>query len=186
MNMPFVLNSIPTRLLAGAMALVCCGSISLQAQTINASGQVSGSLSSPGVYHYTLTISEGLGTTTPIGSIWYAWVPGAFYLPSVPTSASGPSGWTASIVANSIQFSANSTANDIAPGTSQTFDYFATFSPAQLAATPNSGLSIAYAGAVDASSPSGGFTVQLVPEPSVAALSLAGLFLFRKRFRAAE
>jgi len=165
------------------MALALGGSLSLQAQTINASGQVSGVLSSPGVYHYTLTISEGLGTTTPIGSIWYAWVPGAFYLPSAPTSASGPAGWTANIFANSIQFSANSTASDIAPGTSRTFDYFASFSPAQLAAAPNSGVSFAYAGAVDASSPSELFTVQLVPEPSIAAFGLLGLFLIRRRLR---
>jgi hypothetical protein len=184
MNTPELFSSIQTRLLAGAMALAFCGSLSVQAQTINASGQVSGVLSSPGVYHYTLTISEGLGTTTPIGSIWYAWVPGAFYLPSVPTSASAPSGWTASIVANSIQFSANSPSSDIAPGTSKTFDYFAPFSPAQLAAAPNSGVSFAYAGAVDASSPSELFTVQLVPEPSIAALGLIGLFVIRKRLRA--
>ncbi len=183
MNTPSVFNSIPTRLLTGAMALALGGSLSLQGQTINASGQVSGLLSSPGVYRYTLTISEGTGTTTPIGSIWYSWVPGAFYLPSVPTSASGPSGWTANIVANSIQFSANTPSADIAPGTSRTFDYFASFSPAQLAAAPNSGVSFAYAGAVDASSPSELFTVQLVPEPSVAALGLIGLFLLRRRLR---
>jgi hypothetical protein len=184
MNMTSVFNFIPTRLLTGAMALALGGGLSLQAQTINANGQVSGVLSSPGVYHYSLTIGEGLGTTTPIASIWYAWVPGVFYLPSVPTSASGPSGWTATVVANSIQFSANSPSDDIAPGTSRTFDYFATFSPAQLAAAPNSGVSIAYAGAVDASSPSQLFTVQIVPEPSIAALGLIGLLLFRRRLRA--
>jgi hypothetical protein len=183
MNMPSVFNSIPTRLLTAAMALALGGSLTLQAQTINANGQVSGLLSSPGVYHYSLTIGEGLGTTTPIGSIWYAWVPGVFYLPSVPTSASAPAGWTATVFANSIQFSANSAADDIAPGTSKTFDYFATFSPTQLAAAPNSGVSVAYAGAVDASSPSEIFSVQTVPEPSIAALGLVGLFLDRKRFR---
>jgi len=184
MKMPSVFNSMLTLLFAGAMALALGGSLTLQAQTINASGQVSGVLSSPGVYHYSLTIGEGTGTTTPIASIWYAWVPGVFYLPSVPTSASGPSGWTANIVANSIQFSANSSSDDIAPGTSKTFDYFATFSPAQLAAAPNSGRSVAYAGAVDASSPSEIFTVQIAPEPSAAALGLVGLFLLRRRLRA--
>src|SRR6266436_7332208 len=41
MTMPSVFNSIPTRLLTSAMALAL-GGLSLQAQTINASGQVSG------------------------------------------------------------------------------------------------------------------------------------------------
>ena len=148
---------------------------SLQAQTIIASGQVSGVQASPGVFDYTLTISEGNGTTTPIGSLWYAWVPGSFFLPSTPTSASGPNGWTANIVGNSIQFSSGSTATDIAPGASDTFDFVASFSPDQLAAAPNSGLSVAYAGAVNASSPNETFSVQQVPEPSVSALLFSGV-----------
>jgi hypothetical protein len=148
---------------------------SLQAQSIIASGEVSGVQSSPGVYHYTLTISESSATTTPIESLWYGWVPGGFFLPSTPTSASGPTGWSASIVANSIQFSSGSLATDIAPGTSQTFDYFANFSPEQLAAAPNSGLTVAYAGAVDASTPNETFTVQGVPEPSTPAVFMLGI-----------
>jgi len=157
------------------LALALAGvAASLHAQGIIASGQVSGVAAGAGSYNYTLTVSEGSGTTTPIASFWYAWIPGQFFLPSDPTSAAGPTGWTASIVANSIQFQSTSAGTDIAPGSFMTFSYSATFSPAQLAAAANSGESVAYAGTVDASSPSEQFTVQAVPEPATPVLLLAG------------
>jgi hypothetical protein len=74
-------------------------------------------------------------------------------------------------VANSIQYSSGSAATDIAPGTSASFSFVASFSPAQLAAAPDSGLTVAYAGAVDASTPNETFTVtEGVPEPSTTSL----------------
>jgi hypothetical protein len=148
--------------------------VSLQAQGIIANGQISGVSVGAGTFDYTLTIGEGSATTTPIASIWYAWIPGGFFLPSDPASATAPAGWTATIVDNSIQFQSSSAAFDIAPGSSLTFSYVAGFSPAQLAAASNSGLSFAYAGAVDASSPNEEFTVQAVPEPSALNLLLSG------------
>src|ERR1039457_6431171 len=109
------------------------------------SGTIGGSGSGP--YVYGLTFSDAAGATSPIGSVWYAWVPGSFYLPGVPTIAAAPAGWTASIQGDSIQFVANSPANDILPGQSLPgFSYQAVFSPAQLAAAPNSGRSDAYSG----------------------------------------
>jgi hypothetical protein len=140
-----------------------------------ASGTVSGSGSGP--YTYSLTFSDATGSLSPVGSVWYAWVPGQFYLPGVPTSASAPSGWTESIQGNSIQFVASSPASYIAPGSSLSgFGYNAAFSPAQLAAAPNSGLSVAYAGGLE-TDPGYTFTVQIVaaPEPSTLTLLVAGL-----------
>ncbi len=145
-------------------------------------GTISGSGSGP--YTYNLIFSDGAGATSPIGSVWYSWVPGQFFLPGTPTSAGAPTGWTASIVNNSVQFVASSPTFDILAGQSLSgFDYQATFTPAQLAAAPNSGESVAYSGGLFSD---GGntFTVSAVPEPSSWVLlvsGVAGLCLLGRR-----
>lgn len=151
------------------------------------SGTIGGTGSGP--YNYSLSFTDAAGATDPIGSVWYAWVPGAFFLPDDPASATAPTGWTASIAANSIQFVASSSAFDIAPGqTLSGFGYQADFSPATLASTPNSGESVAYAGGLfsDAGET---FTVAATPEPATPALFAAGvvaLYLVRRwRIKAA-
>ena len=138
----------------------------LQAQGDLPSGTISGSGSVS--YDYSLIFSDAVGATSPIGSVWYAWVPGFFYLPGTPTSAFAPAGWTASVFSDSVQYVANSPANDITAGQSLSgFGYLASFSPSQLAAASNSGVSVAYSGGLfsDAGKT---FTVQIVaaPEPS--------------------
>jgi hypothetical protein len=138
-----------------------------------ASGTVSSTGSGP--YVYDLTFSDGVAATSPIGSVWYAWVPGFFYLPGVPTSASAPAGWTATVSANSVQYTANAPADYIQPGQSLSgFSYNATFTPAQLAAAPNSGVSVAYSAGLF-SDAGDTFTVQAVPEPSSMSFLGAGL-----------
>jgi hypothetical protein len=163
--------------------------LSVHAQGQIASGTVSGSGSGP--FTYDLTFSDLPNSLSPVGSIWYAWIPGNFYLPGDPTSASAPAGWTASIVLNSIQFTANAPADYITPGSSLSgFSYQAAFTPAELAAAPNSGLSVAYSGGIF-SDAGYTFTVETapVPEPSTLALFIcgaAGLFLVgRSRHRVA-
>jgi hypothetical protein len=159
--------------------------LSIHAQGQIASGTISGSGSGPS-YTYSLSFSDAPSSTSPIGSVWYAWVPGSFYLPGTPTSASAPSGWTATVAANSVQFVASSPANDIAAGSTLSgFGYQATFSPAQLAAAANSGVSVAYSGGLFSD---GGnlFTVQAVtvPEPSTLTLLVCGatgLYLVGRR-----
>ncbi len=139
------------------------------------SGTISGSGSGP--YTYNLSFSDDSSATSPIGSVWYAWVPFQFFLPGTPTSATAPAGWSASIVGNSIEFTANSTANVIpAGGTLSGFSYQAAYSPATLAATANSGESDAYAGIAIESDAGKIFTVavQPAPEPSVLALLASG------------
>jgi hypothetical protein len=142
-----------------------------------ASGTVSGSGSGP--YTYDLTFGASPSSLSPVGSVWYAWTPSGFYLPGDPIAgtAHAPSGWTANILANSIQFSANSPANDIPIGQMLPgFIYQANFTPTQLAAAPNSGLSVAYAGGIETDA-GFTFTVQIVavPEPSTLTLLVAGL-----------
>lgn len=161
---PFVpLANTVLRIFTGFLAVA--GMITLvHAQGELASGTLTGSGS--GLYIYSLTFSDAAGAASPVGSIWYAWIPGEFYLPGTPTSASAPAGWTASIVNNSIQYVADSAADDITAGQSLAgFGYQATFSPAQLAAATDSGVSVAYSAGLF-SDDGDTFTVQAVPEPS--------------------
>jgi hypothetical protein len=144
---------------------------------VHAQGEIGGgtfSSAGSGPYTYDLTFSDGSAATSPIGSVWYSWIPGNFYLPGTPTSASAPAGWTATIDNNSVKFIADSSANDITAGESLSgFSYQANFSPAQLAAASNSGLSVAYSGGLFSDS-GNTFTVQAVPEPSGFILLLLG------------
>ena len=157
---------------AAALALSLATAL-LTAPAALAQGQLpGGTISGAGVgpYTYSLTFSDAAGAGSPIGSVWYAWVPGEFYLPSTPTSASAPSGWTATVFGNSIQYVASSAANDIQPGSSLSgFGYTAAFSPAALASTAHSGTSVAYSGGLFSDGGST-FDVQPAPEPGSVAL----------------
>jgi hypothetical protein len=163
---------IPTKLFL--TLLIALGTASAAfAQSDIPSGTIIGSGSGP--FTYSLTFSDGAGAGSPIGSVWYAWTPGHFFLPGTPTSASAPTGWSATVSGNSVQYVASSSLYDIQAGqTLSGFGYQASFSPATLAATPNSGKSDAYTGALF--SDNGViFTVQAVPEPSSLALLGAGV-----------
>ena len=185
---PKGLTTAAERILLG-LALLGGAANSVHAQGQIASGTISGSGSGP--YTYSLTFKDAANSTSPIGSIWYAWIPGFFYLPGTPTSASAPAGWTATVAANSVQFTANSPANAITAGNSLSgFGYQAAFSPAQLAAALNSGVSVAYSGGLFSDA---GFTFTVqpasVPEPSTRTLLICGAIglclVGRRRLRAA-
>ena len=121
---------------------------------------------------YSLVFGDAAGASSPIGSVWYAWIPGFFYLPGTPTSAFAPLGWTATVSGASVQYVANSPADDITAGHSLSgFGYQATFSPAQLAAAANSGVSVAYSGGLF-SDVGQTFTVQPAPTPEPASGTL--------------
>jgi hypothetical protein len=159
------------RILPG-LVLAVGAATSVLAQGEIPSGTISSSGSGP--YTFDLTFGNAASATSPIGSIWYAWIPGQFYLPGTPTSASAPAGWTAAISGNSVQYIANSVANYLTAGSSLSgFSYQANFSPAQLAAAPNSGVSVAYSGGLFADT-GNTFTVQAVPEPSETMLLISG------------
>ena len=181
MNFIFLTNATTRILLGLVLALGTATYVHAQGQI--ASGTIGSSGSGP--YAYNLTFSDAAGATSPIGSIWYSWIPGEFFLPGTPTSASAPAGWAATIFANSVQYVANSSANDITAGQSLSgFGFQATFSPAQVAAAANSGESVAYSGGLfsDAGD-TFTVTVQPVPEPSGQLLLLSGvatLWLIRR------
>jgi hypothetical protein len=176
------LMTTPTARLALAFVLAAGTANYVHAQGQLPSGTIGSSGSGP--FTYDLTFSDAAGATSPIGSVWYSWVPGLFFLPGTPTSATAPAGWTATIFNNSVQFVASSAAADILPGqTLSGFGYQATFSPAQLAAAANSGESDAYSVGLF-SDPGVIFTVQPVPEPAGPMLLTAGatlLWFFRRR-----
>ena len=181
-------------LLSGGLALALAGaSLKVQAQSIIASGDLTGTAAGPD-YDYSLTVSDSGAATSPIGSFWFGWVPGEFFLATDPTSASAPTGWSATVVNNSIQFLASSSTYDIAPGGSLSgFGFTSADTPATMAGdavaagyptTPVT-TTVAY-GAGFFSSPSDTFVVTVVPEPSSLALLLAGplyWFAIRRRIR---
>ena len=160
---------------AGLMASAFAG----QAQGINPSGTLSGVAGAGNTFNYTLTLSNGVAATTAIEGFWYAWIPGHFFLPTVPTSPSGgSSGWTATVSSGSIQFQGNA-GNAIAPGGKATFTFVSTDTPATLAGTSGGfpiGDSVAYPGTINgsSSSPNALFAVQSVPEPSLYSLLACG------------
>jgi hypothetical protein len=96
-----------------------------------------GTTQSP-VYHYDITVTD-TGSTN-VGSFWFGWIPGDNFLPTTPSAASSPAGWSnANILAAnafdgaSIQWVASS--SPITPGHSLSgFDFTTTDSPTALAA----------------------------------------------------
>src|ERR1039457_955144 len=156
------------RILLG-LILVAGIATSVLAQGEIASGTISGFGSGP--YTYALSFSDSPSATSPIGMVWYGWTTSGFFLPGNPTSASAPSGWTAALSGNSVQYTAISSASYIPiGGTLSGFGYHAAYSLA-----PNSGLSEAYAAGLF-SDAGNIFTVQVapVPEPSTLTLLVCG------------
>jgi len=146
----------------------------LPAQTLSASGQLSGTASN-GAFSYTLTLSNSNASTTNIETFWFSWVPGADFMPANPTDIKTPAGWTDQITHGgsgdgyAIQF-VTSTA-PLAPGGSLTFTFTSTSSPATMAghssyySTTLIGTSFVYSGPPETGA-SDEFVVETVPESS--------------------
>jgi hypothetical protein len=150
-----------------------------QAQGIVASGTLSAVPGAGNTFDYTLILSNAVSATTSIEGFWYAWIPGHFFLPTTPSSASGgASGWSATVDGGSVQYQGNA-GNAIAPGGSAAFTFISTDTPTTLAGTSGGfpiGDSVAYPGTINfsGSSPNEIFAVQSVPEPADFRLLAAG------------
>ena len=167
--MKMTLKLISPKLFLCLLVALGAGSVAF-AQGESATGTVSGVLNGS-LYDYTITLNNTSGSV-PIGSFWYSWtptIPPFFYLPSNPSSPAAPTGWTAGVVANSIQFSSSGT--PLAPGQSIQFTYAAPFSPAQLIG--NAGYSYVYSGGIELD-PGSFVNIQTVPEPASLGLLTAG------------
>jgi hypothetical protein len=107
----------------------------------SATATIVGTPNGLGAYTYTVTLND-TGTTT-IGTFWFAWIPGQEYMNQDPSSIGSPTGWSAQVTTRSyaggtgyaIEWTANSSASYIhAGGSSQSFTFTSTETPAQLAA----------------------------------------------------
>ena len=45
-------------------------------------------------FDYSITLTNSSSSTDPIGTFWFAWVPGADFLPTSPFDIKAPTGWT--------------------------------------------------------------------------------------------
>jgi hypothetical protein len=145
---------------------------------------------------YALTIKDSASSTTPIGSVWEAWIPGQFYMTSDPSNVTVPTGWTDNITPGgggfAIQFLASSSIYDVPVGGSLSgFSFQSPDSPANIDGTSTvvSGVptltSVAYEGGLFSDA---GTTFAFapasasVPEPTtLGLLAPAGLWMLRRR-----
>lgn len=188
-----------TLLIGGGTVSVALGQGTLSG-TATLTGVQNGSL-----YDYTLTLNNT--GTLPIGTLWYAWVPGGFFLPSNPTGVTAPSGWTGSIVSTSDVGISSYTAYSVrwvagsgyalAAGSQLSLGFSSPDAPATLAGNVPNGTSNPYGGTPVGTSyiyengplttPSYEFVAKPVPEPSALALltlgflSLASLWMWKWR-----
>jgi PEP-CTERM motif len=164
------MKMIRSKLILGV--LLALGSASVAwAQGESASGTVSG-LFNGSSYDYTITLNN-TSSSGSIGSFWYSWTPNIppfFYLPSTPSSATAPAGWSAFIDGTSIQYT--SSGSPLAPLQSIQFHYNASFTPAQL--TGNAGYSYVYTGGIEGD-PGAFVNIVTVPEPASLGLLTAGV-----------
>jgi hypothetical protein len=147
----------------------------LHAQTLSASGQLSGT-GSNGAFNYTLTLNNSDASTTNIETFWFSWVPGLNFMPVSPTDIGTPAGWTDQITHSgpgdgyAIQF-VTSTA-PLPPGGSLAFTFTSASSPTTMAgnsgfySTTPIGTSFVYSGPPETGA-SEQFVVETVPGPSV-------------------
>jgi len=82
-------------LVCGAVSLA--STISVARAQLGATATIASQQSSPGSYHYDITLND-TGSTS-VGTFWFAWIayPQEDLLPDSPTTVSSPPGWSYSI-----------------------------------------------------------------------------------------
>ncbi len=140
-------------------------------------------------WDYAITLTNSSASTDPIGTFWFAWVPGEDFMPDSPSNVVAPTGWDVNAITHgaapdgyAIRWEASPVANALAPGSSLSgFTFTSPDSPTTLM-----GISTPYQTAILTSvvfqgGPFQGatetFLVQFasVPEPSTLVLGGIGL-----------
>lgn len=143
-----------------------------------------------GEFQYNIGLTNTSTDNSTIGTLWFAWIPGDFYMEATPTNVTSPANWEGNILSGgggeSIQWEAGPTGALLQPGSTDEFSFDSTETLSQLQGPSTKGnklvetTSFLYTGDVAFS----GTGVQIVvPEPaslSLLALSAGGL-LFRRR-----
>jgi hypothetical protein len=114
------------------VGLLYVASVNLNASTLAATATFTDTQVSPGDFEYDLTLNNT--GTTDIGTFWFSWIPGAFFMTVPPTDVQSPAGWTGTVIsmggADSIQWIDSGA---LSQGTSQSgFEFDSTLTPAQL------------------------------------------------------
>jgi hypothetical protein len=103
------------------------------------SSQFAAVATSANTYQYTVTLTDN--GPTPIGTFWFAWVPGLDFMSVAPTSIQSPAGWQEVVTHGggtdgfAIQWVASTPSADIMPGGTLTgFTFTSTEAPADMLA----------------------------------------------------
>lgn len=177
-----------------AVSLLALASVAL-AQT-SASGSLA-YIQNGASFTYDITLKNT--GTTPIGTLWYAWIPGEDYLPVKPTATASPAGWKLAIIDSTAAgegYSLQWQVDTSVPGTPLAagsvldgFTFTTTTSPIELAGNarfgskPQVGTTFVYQGAPFVGG-SSRIVINPTPEPGAfAALGLGSLALLRRRRR---
>jgi hypothetical protein len=154
-----------------------------QAQGTPVFSQMSSQAIGGGAYHYDIVLSNI--SQDPVGTFWFAWVPGMDFLPSMPVNIQPPPSWIYILNGGpgySINFYANPHEAALQPGDALTFGFDSMDSPETLAGNspffPTYPIltSVVYTGA-PLSGPEFVFVVESVPEPTTTILFALGMIM---------
>ncbi len=145
------------------LSLIALCTVSARAAAL--SGTASITFTGTGPYQYFITLTNT--GTGPIGTFWFAWVPGQNYLATSPTSVQDPTGWTHSITPPGGGFAIEWVATTpLASGQTINFSFTSTDTPLQIAGNslffshPKVTTTVLYAG-----QPLTGTAFQLIVQP---------------------